>query len=114
MTLRSRLAVGLVTISIILVGPLVFAIQSLYGLRDDARELRDGDLAAALLLGRLGEGLNDLRREELALLFSKDAASRDAMDHQITSVAALSDSLRHFSLSEYSRSIATSIIQIAN
>jgi signal transduction histidine kinase len=114
MTLRSRLAVGLVTISIILVGPLVFAIQSLYGLRDDARELRDRDLAASLLLGRLREGLNDLRREELALLFSKDAASRDAMDHQITQVAALVDSLRHFSLSEYSRSIATSIIDIAS
>ena len=114
MTLRSRLAVGLVTISIILVGPLVFAIQSLYGLRDDARELRDRDLAASLLLGRLREGLNDLRREELALLFSKDATSRDAMDHQVTQVAALVDSLRHFQLTEYSRSIGASILQIAN
>src|SRR5262249_24836389 len=109
MTLRSRLAVGLVTISIILVAPLVFAIQSLYGLRDDARELRDRDLAASLLLGRLREGLNDLRREELALLVSKDARSRDAMDHQVTQVAALVDSLRHFQLTEYSRAIATSI-----
>jgi signal transduction histidine kinase len=114
MTLRSRLAVGLVTIAIILVGPLVFAIQSLYGLRDDARDLRDRDLAASLLLGRLREGLNDLRREELALLFSKDATSRDAMDHQITQVAALVDSLRHFQLTEYSRDIGSSIIQIAN
>ncbi len=114
MTLRSRLAVGLVTIAIILVGPLVFAIQSLYGLRDDARELRDRDLAASLLLGRLREGLNDLRRLELALLFSKDATSRDAVDHQVTQVAALVDSLRHFQLTAYSRDIGNSILRIAN
>ena len=114
MTLRSRLAVGLVTISIILVGPLVFAIQSLYGLRDDARELRDQEFAASLLLGRLREGLNDLRRQELALLFSKDSASRDAMDRQVTQVAALVDSLKHFQLSAYGRDIGASILQVAD
>ncbi|MGH7618285.1 MAG: HAMP domain-containing protein, partial [Gemmatimonadaceae bacterium] len=113
MTLRSRLALGLVTISIILVGPLVFAIHALYGLRDDARELRDQEFAASLLLGRLREGLNDLRRQELALLFSKDAASRDTMDHQLTQVAALVDSLKHFQLSSYGRDIASSILQIS-
>src|SRR5262249_58916873 len=101
MTLRSRLAVGLVTISLVLVAPLVFAIQSLYGLRDDARALRDRDLAASLLLGRLREGLNDLRREELALLFAKNDASRDAVDLQVKHVAALVDSLAHFQLTSY-------------
>ena len=114
MTLRSRLAVGLVTISIILVGPLVFAIQSLYGLRDDARALRDREFAASLLLGRLREGLNDLRRQELALLFSKDAASRDAMEQQVVHVGALVDSLAHFQLTAYGRDIAASIAQIAD
>jgi hypothetical protein len=69
MTLRSRLAAGLVTIAIILVCPLVFAIQSLRGLHNDAVALREGDFAASLLLGRLREGLNDLRRQELSLLF---------------------------------------------
>src|SRR5215467_15186940 len=98
MTLRSRLVVGLVTISIILVGPLVFAIQSLYGLRDDARALRDREFAASLLLGRLREGLNDLRRQELALLFSKDEASRNAMERLVVHVAALADSLGRFQL----------------
>ena len=96
MTLRSRLAVGLVTISIILVGPLVFAIQSLYGLRDDARALRDREFAASQLLGRLREGLNDLRREELALLFAKTTASRDTMEQQVARVAALADSLKPY------------------
>jgi signal transduction histidine kinase len=112
MTLRSRLAVGLVTISIILVGPLVFAIQSLYGLRDDARALRDREFAASLLLGRLREGLNDLRREELALLFAKTTASRDTMEQQVARVAALADSLKHFELTAYARDIGASIVQI--
>jgi signal transduction histidine kinase len=92
----------------------VFAIQSLYGLRDDARALRDREFAASLLLGRLREGLNDLRRQELALLFSKDEASRDAMEQQVTAVDALADSLRHFQLAEYGRDIGTSIMEIAN
>jgi signal transduction histidine kinase len=113
MTLRSRLVVGLVTISLILVAPLVFAIQSLYGLRDDARALRDRDLAASLLLGRLREGLNDLRREELGLLFAKNDASRDAMDLEVKHVAALVDSLAHFQLTSYARDIGMSIARIA-
>ncbi len=68
MTLRSRLSVGLVIITIILVLPLLFAIQSLYRLHDDAKALRDRDFAASLVIGRLREGLNDLHRGELALL----------------------------------------------
>jgi len=114
MTLRSRLGVGLVTITIILAGPLVFAIQSLYRLHDDARQLRDREFAASLLLGRLREGLNDLRRQELALLFSKDAASRDALEKQLTRVSALVDSLNHFQLPAYARDIGASIGQLSD
>jgi signal transduction histidine kinase len=113
MTLRSRLAVGLVTIAIILVGPLVFAIQSLNGLHADAVALRDREFAASLVLGRLREGLNDLRRQELSLLFLKDSTSRDAMDKTIRRVGALSDSLIHFQLSDFSRDIGTSVQQVS-
>jgi len=113
MTLRSRLAVGLVTIAIILVGPLVFAIRSLHGLHDDARALRDREFAASLLIGRLREGLNDLRREELALLFSKDLAARDAMEAEVAHVGALADSLGHFQLPAYGKLIGVSVRQIA-
>ncbi len=113
MTIRSRLAAGLVTIAIILIGPLVFAIQSLQRLHGDAVALRDREFAASLLVGRLREGLNDLRRQELALLFSKDAATRDAMDRQVLHVAALADSLSHFQLPAYARDIRTSVQTIA-
>ncbi len=92
MTLRSRLAAGLVIIAIILVTPLVLAITSLRRLHDDATTLRDREFAASLLIGRLREGLNDVRRAELALLFAKgDVASRDAMEKNVARVKALAD-----------------------
>ncbi len=113
MTLRSRLAAGLVTIAIVLVGPLVFAIQSLHRLHDDARELRDQDFAASLLIGRLREGLNDLRHEELALLFARNEASRNTMEREVTHVGALADSLTHYQLPRYAKAIAGSVREAA-
>src|SRR6478752_3836091 len=113
MTLRSRLAAGLVTIAIILVTPLVFALQSLRHLHDDATALRDRDFAASLLIGRLREGLNELRREELALIFKPDAVSRDAMEKGVAQVGALADSLSHFALPAQAKDIGVSIRQIA-
>jgi signal transduction histidine kinase len=113
MTLRSRLAVGLVTITIILVGPLVFAIQSLRQLREGAEALHDKEFAASLLIGRLRTGLSDLKREELALLFAKDSVSRDVMEHEVAHVGALADSLAHFQLPEYAIDIGASVRKLA-
>lgn len=113
MTLRSRLAAGLVTIAIILVAPLFFAIQSLRRLHDDATALRDRDFAASLLIGRLREGLNDLRRQELALIFKPDVVSRDAMEKGVARVGALADSLSHFALPSQAKDIGVSIRLIA-
>src|SRR5688572_13747332 len=92
MTLRSRLAAGLVTIAILLVGPLVFAEHSVFRLNDEFRALRDRDLAASLLLGQLREGLDDLRQLELGLLFTKTPDARDAMEKQVAVVHKLADS----------------------
>jgi signal transduction histidine kinase len=114
MTLRSRLAVGLVTIAIILVGPLVFAIYSLRALNVDAKALANTDVAASLLLGRLREGLSAVRRTELALLFSRDVDSRNAMSRQVTHVASLADSLKHFELPAFADTIGIAVEQMAN
>ena len=96
MTLRSRLALGLVTIAIILVGPLVFAIYSLRNLNHDAKMLANTEFAASLLLGRLRESLSAVRRTELALLFSHDAASRDTMNGQVVRRAPQADARSQF------------------
>ena len=113
MTLRSRLVAGLVTIAILLVGPLVFAEHSVYRLNGEFRALRDRDLAASLLLGQLREGLDDLRRLELGLLFTQTPVARDAMEKQVGVVHKLADSLSHFELPVYAADILTSINRIA-
>jgi signal transduction histidine kinase len=113
MNLNSRLASGLVAIALILVGPLAFAVWSLWHLQNDSYELRDRDFGGSIALGRVRDGLNEVRRQELALLFSKDAASRDAMDVQIGKVATLADSLKTFELTDYARDIGASIREIA-
>jgi signal transduction histidine kinase len=82
-------------------------------LRDDARALRDREFAASQLLGRLREALNDLRRQELSLLFNHNTAARDTMEHQVARVAAMADSLKHFQLPTYSQSIVASIQKIS-
>src|SRR6185369_10439483 len=113
MTLRSRLVIGLVTIAVILVGPLVFAVSSLFRLRTDALQLRETEIAALIVLGRLRDGLNDLRREELALLFSRDVATSAAMDRELYQADRLADTLAHYNLPTFASDIATSIHLIA-
>jgi signal transduction histidine kinase len=98
MTLRSRLTLGLLTIIVILVVPLLVATRSLDRLNDEARGLRDGDFAASLLLSRLRESLNDLRGAEMAVLFVRDEKSRSAMQERVATVSRLSDSLETYQL----------------
>ena len=112
MTLRSRLVLGLLTIALILVVPLLIAVQALDRLHRDARALRDGEFAASLLLGRLREGLNELRRQETALLFVHDAASRDAMDKQLRVVSRMADSLEKYDLDKSAGDVRTTIADI--
>jgi signal transduction histidine kinase len=113
MTLRSRLGLGLVLIAIILVGPLVYAIREINQLKDDAELLRNRDFAASQLIGRLRDGLNDLRRAELALLFARTIADHEAIDRELKHVGALTDSLNRFQLPEVARGIETSVDSMA-
>jgi len=113
MTLRSRLSAGLLAIAIILVVPMVLAVRSMEQMHRTARELRDGEFAASLLLGRLREELSELRRQEIALLFVHDVGSRDKMARSVGSVSLLSDSLEHFRLDSSARDVRGSVQEIA-
>src|SRR5262245_57233551 len=113
MTLRSRLAVGLLSIAIILVIPLAIAVQSLDRLHDEARALEREEFAASLLLGSLRESLYDLRRLETRLLFVHDSAARDAIAGQIDEVRALTDSLEGYELSEAASGVRHSVSEIS-
>lgn len=109
MTLRSRLGLGLILIALILVGPLVWAIWGIEALRGDAEHLRDRDFAASQLIGRLRDGLNDLQRKELALLFTPTVANKEAMDRELKRVGAFTDSLAKYELPDYARGIEPSV-----
>ncbi|HKO16346.1 MAG TPA: HAMP domain-containing sensor histidine kinase [Gemmatimonadaceae bacterium] len=112
MTLRTRLGLSLLAIVVILVVPLIIAMRALDQIHRETRALREGEFAASLLLGRLREGLNDLRRQETALLFVHDAASRDAMQRQVTTLSRLADSLDLYSLDRSASDIRRTIAEI--
>lgn len=112
MKLRTRLILGLLTIAIILVIPLLIAVRAMDRLHRDARALRDQEFAASLLLGRLREGLSDLRRNETALLFVHDARTRDVMDKQLSVVSRMADSLEDFKLVKSAYDVRASVRDI--
>jgi signal transduction histidine kinase len=101
--------VGLVLIALILVGPLVWAIWGIWRLQSDAKNLRDRDFAASQLIGRLRDGLNDLRRGELALLFDPTIDHKESIDRELKRVGTLTDSLTKFDLPDYARGIEPSV-----
>ena len=113
MTLRSRLAIGLLSIAIILVIPLAIAVRSLDELHDEARALEREEFAASLLLGSLRESLFDLRRMETALLFIHDTAAKNAIAAQIDEVRALTDSLEQYELSDAASGVRRAVGEIA-
>jgi signal transduction histidine kinase len=98
MTLRARLTLGLLTIAVILVVPLLVAVQALGRLHNETKELRDGDFAASLVLGEMREALTDLRTTEMAVLYVRDEKSREAMAQGIQHIERLADSLDAYDL----------------
>jgi len=114
MTLRTRLTLGLLTIAVILVVPLLIATRSLDQLHRDARALRDGEFAASLMLGRLRDAINDLRTAEMAVLFVREEASLETMSSRVRTVAVLADSLERYDLSQASRDIRAAMRVVAS
>jgi signal transduction histidine kinase len=113
MTLRSRIALGLLAMGLVLLAPLAIVLRSLQELHADARALRDGAFQASLLLGRLRDAAGDVRVAETNLLLLRDAASRQAMGNLVTRVSRLADSLRSFDLDTAAAEIRAAAEQLA-
>jgi signal transduction histidine kinase len=92
-TIRTRLALGLFAIALVLLLPLAPTLRSLDLVHDETVELRDRDFAASLLLGRMRAAVDDLRTAEIALLFFPDISNRDAMTLHITRLSTMADTL---------------------
>jgi two-component system, OmpR family, sensor histidine kinase BaeS len=112
MTLRTRIALGLLAMGLVLVAPLAIALRSLQQLQGDARALRDGAFQGSLLLGRLRDGAGDVRIAETNLLLLRDVSSREAMQNQVTRISRLADSLRRFAVDTAAAEIGGAAAQL--
>src|SRR5687768_1835311 len=99
MTLRTRLGLGIVSITIILLAPLLLALRSLETVHGITRSLRDREFAGSLQLGRFRQVTDDIKRAEDALLFVHDEASLARMKRNLDALAAIGDSLDRYKLS---------------
>lgn len=98
-TLRGRIAIGALGIALVLAIPLIFTTQALRRVHQTTQELRTGEFAASLLLGRFREGTDELRRADDALLFVYDSLSRQRMADGINMIHEMADSLDFYDLS---------------
>ena len=112
MTLRARLSAGLLGIALVLLIPLLLAINSLERLEDTNRVLRDTDFAASIALGRLRSETDDVRAAENALLFVHDESSRQRMDTHLTHADSLATLLAEYNLERESVQIRGSLGRI--
>jgi len=113
MTLRARLAAGILAIAIVLVTPLTLALRSLDQLHASVIQLRNNEFAASLLLGRLRGATGDLSRAEDNLLILHDSASLGRMTAQISALKAMTDSLAGYALDTAATNIRAGLDEVA-
>jgi signal transduction histidine kinase len=112
MTLRARLALGLVIIAAVLVVPLVVARVSMQRLHLQVQSLREGEFQASLVLGRLRDALGDLRSREVALGVVKgDSVHRDFAG-ALQRATALADSLDSYLHDSAAKRIRTDLTAV--
>lgn len=113
MTLRARLALGLIAIALVLLVPLGITLRALDRLNDQAQALRTGDFQASIILGRLREAALEVKTAETALLFVSDSASRATLSRSVGKLQALSDSLAKFDLGAPAQRLRAAVGEVA-
>ena len=108
-TLKGRLGFGAIGIALVLAIPMAVSVHSLRRLHRIALDLRNGEFAASLLLGRFQEGVDDLRRADDALLFIHDTVSETRMNNELGAMRLMSDSLDVYSLQTAADSVRMSL-----
>ena len=109
MTLRARLAIGLLAIALLIAAPLGVAIRALRQARESAALLREREVASSLLLGRIRASMEAVRRAEDVVLFKLDPVSGpDSLLRAARTLAAQSDSLRLLGLESLATSLGVS------
>ena len=112
MTLRSRLALGLVIIAAVLMVPLFVARTALQRLHGQVRSLREGEFQASLVLGRLRDAMAEVRAREVALgVVRSDTVHRELLT-ALSKAEALADSLDRHQLDGSAQNIRGNLTQI--
>jgi len=115
-TLRSRLALALVTMAAILVAPLFIAYNSLNSMREALRGVQKQDLDATLLLARIRTTAEELRQAELQLVYATDSGAIGRPDTRMAAAVgamrALSDSLPGYDLANAKTEIASTLDRV--
>ncbi|HEX6575063.1 MAG TPA: HAMP domain-containing sensor histidine kinase [Gemmatimonadaceae bacterium] len=96
MKLRTRLGLGIVSITIVLLVPLILALRSLDEVHTQTRMLRDREFAASLLLGNLRSTNDEIKRTEDAVLITKDAVTFSRFRRQIDQLASTAASFSRY------------------
>jgi signal transduction histidine kinase len=105
MTLRARLALGLVIIAAVLLAPLVVARTSMERLHVQVQSLREGEFQASLVLGRLRDALSDVRSGEVRLGVVKSDTAYREFAAALRRATALADSLDRYLLDSAAKHI---------
>ena len=113
MRIRSKLVLALVAIAAAMVVPLGIALKSLQRLHVQTAQLRDGEFAASLLLGRMRSGVDELRKQETNLILLYDSTSRAKMESATARFAAMADSLEAFQLDSAGGRIRTAVAALS-
>ncbi|HUQ47418.1 MAG TPA: HAMP domain-containing sensor histidine kinase [Gemmatimonadaceae bacterium] len=112
MKLRTRLGLGIVSITVILLVPLILALRSLEVVHQTTRSLRDRAFAGSLLLGNFRQIAEDLRRTEDAVFAIHDEASIQRMRQQLANLSATGDSLARYSKRESASDVSNAILSL--
>jgi signal transduction histidine kinase len=112
MTLRARLALGLVIIATVLLVPLVVARTSMERLHLQVRSLREGEFQASLVLGRLRDALAEVRAREVALGVVKSDTVHREFAVALGRAAALADSLDRYLLDSAAKHIRADLATV--
>ena len=113
LSLRARLLVGTLGVALVFAIPLAVALRGLDRLRASTDQLRATDFAASLVLGRVREGVDDLRRAEDGVLFLRDADSRRALTAEVETLRGLAASLRGYELDSAARDLTRAVDEVA-
>ncbi len=112
MKLRTRLGLGIVSLTIILLVPLILALRSLEEVHQTTRTLRDREFAGSLILGNFRELTDDVVRQEDALSIIGDSTAYLRMRQQLDRLAVMADSLAPYSSRQDASDVGDAIMAL--